>query len=80
MERFMTNGEQVLTRITLEQYDKRYIVESPYSDENMLETLIDLSYSALLAAGYNQEAINNSLVSFAKEKGYKEDDDVDEGM
>lgn len=74
-ERFMAQGEQVLTRIILEHYDKRYILETPYSDSAPLEDLLDLTYAALLAAGYHQDTINNALVELAEEKGYKRDED-----
>ena len=74
-ERFMAQGEQVLTRIILEHYDKRYILETPYSDSAPLEDLLDLAYAALLAAGYHQDTINNALVELAEEKGYKRDED-----
>ena len=74
-ERFMAQGEHVLTRIILEHYDKRYILETPYSDSAPLDDLLDLTYAALLAAGYNQDTINNALVELAEEKGYKRDEE-----
>jgi hypothetical protein len=74
-ERFMAQGEQVLTRIILEHCDKRYILETPYSDSAPLEDLLDLAYAALLAAGYHQDTIDNALVELAEEKGYKRDED-----
>ena len=74
-ERFMAQGEQVLTRIILEHYDKRYILETPYSDSAPLEDLLDLVYAALLTAGYHQDTINNALVELAEERGYKRDKD-----
>ena len=49
---FMAKGkDEVLTRITVEHYDKRYIVESPYSDGNLIEDLPDLVYDILLMVG-----------------------------
>ena len=74
-ERFMAQGEQVLTRIILEHYDKRYVVETPYSDSNLLDDLLDLTYAALLAAGYQKETINDSLVELAETRGYKSDEE-----
>lgn len=72
LQYFMAKGkDEVLTRIVIEHYDKRYIVETPYSDSNLLEDLLNLTYSALLAAGYHQDTINRSLVEMAEEKGYK---------
>ena len=65
--------DEVLTRITVENYDKRYIVESPYSDGNLIEELPKLLYSILLMFGYHPDTINMELVELAKEKGYKED-------
>ena len=67
--------DEVLTRITVEHYDKRYIVESPYSDGNLIEELPNLLYSILLMVGYHPDTINSELVELAKEKGYKEDEE-----
>ena len=67
--------DEVLTRITVEHYDKRYIVESPYSDGNLIEELPELVYSILLMAGYHPDTINRELVELAKEKGYGEDEE-----
>jgi hypothetical protein len=72
---FMARGEEVLTRIVLEHYDKRYVVETPYSDSNLLDDLLDLTYAVLLAAGYQKETINDSLVELAKARGYKRDEE-----
>ena len=71
---YIAKGEnEVLTRIIIEQYDTRYIVESPYSDESVADSLTELVYSILLATGYQQNTINQLLVELAKEHGYKED-------
>ena len=67
--------DEVLTRITVEHYDKRYIVESPYSDGNLIEELPELVYSILLMAGYHPDTINRELVELAREKGYGEDEE-----
>ena len=73
---FMAKGkDEVLTRITIEQYDKRYIVESPYSDENLIEDLPELVYDILLMVGYQQDTINKALVELAEEKGFKREDE-----
>lgn len=73
---FMAKGkDDVLSRIIVEHYDKRYIVESPYSDTQPLETLLDLTYSILLATGYTRDAINESLVELAEERGYNRDEE-----
>ena len=74
---FMAKGEEVLTRIVLEHYDKRYIIETPYSDPNLLDDLLDLTYAALLAAGYQEETINDSLIELAEARGYKRDEEED---
>ena len=63
--------DEVLNRITVEHYDKRYIVESPYSDGNIIEDLTQLMYNILLMVGYQPETINDYLVELAEEKGYK---------
>ena len=67
--------DEVLNRIIVEHYDKRYIVESPYSDGNLIEDLPNLLYSILLMVGYHPDTINRELVELAREKGYKEDDE-----
>lgn len=67
--------DEVLTRITVEHYDKRYIVESPYSDGNIIEDLPELVYDILLMCGYHPDTINKELVELAEEKGYKQDGD-----
>lgn len=67
--------DETLTRITVENYDKRYIVESPYSDGNLIETLPELVYSILLMAGYHPDTINQEFVELAKEKGYGKDEE-----
>ena len=73
---FMAKGkDEVMTRITVEQYDKRYIVESPYSDGNLIEDLPELVYDILLMVGYQQDTINKALVELAEEKGFKREDE-----
>ncbi len=73
---FIAKGkDEVLTRITVEQYDKRYIVESPYSDGNLIEDLPELVYDILLMVGYQQDTINKALVELAEEKGFKREDE-----
>lgn len=68
----MAKGKnEVLTRITVEHYDKRYIVESPYSDGNLIEDLPELVYDILLMVGYQPDTINKELVELAEEKGFK---------
>ena len=72
---FMAKREDdVLTRITVEHYDKRYIVESPYSDGNIIEDLPELVYDILLMCGYSQDTVNQALVELAEEGGYKRDE------
>lgn len=70
-----TRKDETLTRITVEHYDKRYIVESPYSDGNLIEELPELVYSILLMAGYHPDTINQELVELAREKGYNEEEE-----
>ena len=71
---FISKGnDEVLNRIVVEHYDKRYIVESPYSDGNIIEDLPELMYSILLMCGYSQDVINQALVELAEERGYKQD-------
>lgn len=73
---FMAKGkDEVLTRITVEHYDKRYIVESPYSDGNLIEDLPELVYDILLMIGYQPDTINKELVELAEEKGFKREDE-----
>ena len=73
-EIFMAKREDdVRTRITVEQYDKRYIIESPYSDTNIIEILPDLVYDILLMSGYTKDTINQVFVELAQERGYKFD-------
>jgi hypothetical protein len=73
---FMAKREDdVLTRIVVEHYDKRYIVESPYSDGNIIEDLPELVYNILLMCGYSQDTVNQALVELAEERGYKPDED-----
>ena len=73
---FMAKGkDEVLTRITVEQYDKRYIVESPYSDGNLIEDLPELVYDILLMVGYQQDTVNKALVELAEERGFIREDE-----
>lgn len=73
---FMAKGkDEVRTRITVEHYDKRYIVESPYSDGNLIEDLPELVYDILLMIGYHPDTINKELVELAEEKGFKREDE-----
>lgn len=75
----MSRGkDEVLNRIIVEHYDKRYIVESPYSDGNIIEDLTQLMYNILLMVGYQPETINDHLVELAEERGYKSETDVEE--
>ena len=75
---FMAKGkDEVLTRITVEQYDKRYIVELPYSDGNLIEDLPELVYDILLMVGYNQDTVNKALVELVEERGFKFNDEED---
>lgn len=69
--------DEVLTRITIEQYDRRYIVESPYSDTSTMEELLNMVYSILLLNGYSKDSINQALVEIAEEKGYNKDEEED---
>lgn len=72
---FMAKREdEVLNRIIVEHYDKRYIVESPYSDGNIIEDLPELVYDILLMCGYSQDTVNQALVELAEERGYKRDE------
>ena len=73
---FMAKGkDEVLTRITVELYDKRYIVESPYSDGNLIEDLPELVYDILLMVGYQQDTVNKALVELAEERGFIREDE-----
>lgn len=63
--------DEVLTRITVEHYGNRYIVESPYSDGDILTGLLDLVYIILRMATYGEDTINRALVEFAEEHGAK---------
>ena len=73
---FMAKGkDEVLTRITVEHYDKRYIVESPYSDGNLIEDLPELVYDILLMVGYQQDTVNKALVELAEERGFIREDE-----
>ena len=73
---FMAKGKnEVLTRITVEHYDKRYIVESPYSDGNLIEDLPELVYDILLMVGYNQNTVNKALVELVEERGFIREDE-----
>lgn len=75
----MSRGkDEVLNRIIVEHYDKRYIVESPYSDGNIIEDLPELVYDILLMLGYHQDTINQALVELAEERGYKSETDLEE--
>ena len=73
---FMAHGKaEVLTSITVEHYDKRYIVESPYSDGNLIEDLPELVYDILLMVGYQQDTVNKALVELAEERGFIREDE-----
>ena len=73
---FMARGkDEVLNRIIVEHYDKRYIVESPYSDGNLIEDLPELVYDILLMVGYHPDTINKEFVELAEEKGYRRDEE-----
>ena len=73
---FMAKGkDEVLTMITVEHYDKRYIVESPYSDGNLIEDLPELVYDILLMVGYQQDTVNKALVELAEERGFTREDE-----
>ena len=73
---FMAKGkDEVLTMITVEHYDKRYIVESPYSDGNLIEDLPELVYDILLMVGYQQDTVNKALVELAEERGFIREDE-----
>ena len=70
---FMAKGkDEVLTRITVEQYDKRYIVESPYSDGSIIDDLPELVYDILLMCGYSKDSVNQAFVELAEERGFKQ--------
>ena len=73
---FMAKGKnEVLTRIIVEHYDKRYIVESPYSDGNLIEDLPELVYDILLMVGYQQDTVNKAFVELAEERGFIREDE-----
>lgn len=76
---FIAKGDdKVLSRIVVEHYEKRYIVESPYSDEQPLEVLPEMVYTILLMSGYSEGAINDKLVELAREHGAKIQEEEDE--
>ena len=67
--------DEVLNRIVVEHYDKRYIVESPYSDGNLIEDLPELVYDILLMVGYHPDTINKEFVELVEEKGYRHEEE-----
>lgn len=72
---YMARGkDEVLTRITVEAYDKRYIVESPFSDSNILRDLLDMVYVISLMATYADVTILREMKEFLEEHGLKEEE------
>ena len=53
------------------------MIESPYSDGNLIEDLPELVYDILLMVGYQQDTVNKALVELAEEKGFKFDNEED---
>ena len=68
MERYSAKRDQdTLTRVTVEQYEKRYIIESPYSDENALETLIRCVAAAAVACSWSKEQVLDAMQDYIDE-------------
>ena len=73
---YMARGkDEVLTRITVEAYDKRYIVESPYADSNILGNLLDMVYVISRMATYSEDTILRAMQDFLEEHGFKEEEE-----
>lgn len=68
--------DEVLTRIIVEAYDKRYIVESPYSDSNILGNLLDMVYVISRMATYSEDTILRAMEDFLEEHGFKEEEET----
>ena len=68
--------DEVRTRITIEAWDKRYIVECPWSDGLDLEKLLDLVYGISISATYAPETVLNIMKEYAEERleYYKKED------
>lgn len=60
--------DEVRTRITIEAWDKRYIVESPWSDGLDIEKLLDLVYGISISATYAPETVLQAMKEYAEER------------
>lgn len=69
MESFMASGKhETRTRVIVEHLDKRYIVESPYSDGDTLEELFKMVLAIGILQTYTEEMVLEMMKEFAEER------------
>lgn len=68
MEYFMASGKhETRTRVIVERYDKRYIVELPYSGGETLEELFKMILAIGILETYTEEMVLEMMKEFAEE-------------
>lgn len=66
--------DETLARITVELQDRRFVIESPYSDENILDTLLEMVAAISISATYSPDAVYESMIEYGKDRlGIKND-------
>lgn len=64
----MASGKhETRTRVIVERYDKRYIVELPYSDGDSLEELFKMILAIGILETYTEEMVLEMMKEFAEE-------------
>lgn len=64
----MASGKhETRTRVIVERYDKRYIVELPYSDGDALEELFKMILAIGILETYTEEMVLEMMKEFAEE-------------
>jgi len=69
MENYIASKDsKVLTRVTIEQYDNRYTVESIYSDDNTIEMLMRCINACAVASSWPAESVIDIMQKYIDEQ------------
>ena len=81
LEYFMASGKhETRTRVIVERYDKRYIVELPYSDGDALEELFKMILAIGVLMTYSEQTVLEMMKDFAEECLPVKEDESEENL
>lgn len=74
----MREDKEPKTRLIFENYENRFIWESPYSDVTM-DDILNAFYGMMIAATWQPETAISAMKDFAEEHGYLFEKDEEDG-